>query len=614
MKAKTILKALGTMARQRHFFGKGLIKSYVSLLLVLILGVTSTMAWFSEREAAHLESENLEFQSASSLRINKDKSSTNKITIPAFTLDEASSLDGRNIYFPVDRSFTSNTAEMFFREGNKGDENVHYVYKDFELKGTSGSTPVYIKSYKIVVSTNGTVMNDGIDGIYEDQLEINYNSNGVPQSQKLPPDDCPIRLAFISDSSKTPIVIDPSAQISDRTPVTSGGTTTYPYNYAEDSDAVALIDDNGVATTQRTSNDSFSTYYFKNHPLFTIPGGQNLPVTLVVWLEGTMGNCDRYIGKKISIDIDIESNFAEMEDITFIDDTAGDSGSGGHWIGNDNPIIACSYEDPFSEETPKRWKTVMMTRKSNNSSSPDYYKWTCRIPKKAVQNISFYRLSKATDKPGEPQGTIYNAWHTSPNIGSMISSANIQNSWYQSGRFDLQQTRQKTDDYGNHYNSVVYTAVHGNGHSITSDPKKRLSPCVGYWDYGSSVTPTPTQAPATESGGGGGGGTTAQIGVFVNTGEQTWIDNNCRPGNNHLYFKTANGEKKELTLIGSNYFSWSGPLAVGDEITVFTIEDNIGTQYRSWDASPTFEVTSEMVGGGWNVTYSVNRDNTKMTR
>ena len=81
-----------------------------------------------------------------------------------------------------------------------------------------------------------------------------------------------------------------------------------------------------------------------------------------------------------------------------------------------------------------------------------------------------------------------------------------------------------------------------------------------------------------------------------------------------MYFKTANGEKKELTLIGSNYFSWSGPLAVGDEITVFTIEDNIGTQYRSWDASPTFEVTSEMVGGGWNVTYSVNRDNTKMTR
>ena len=80
MKAKTILKALSIKAKQLHPVRKKLTKSYVSLFLVMLLGLTSTMAWFTARESAHLLSENLEFQSASSLRINKDQFSANKIT------------------------------------------------------------------------------------------------------------------------------------------------------------------------------------------------------------------------------------------------------------------------------------------------------------------------------------------------------------------------------------------------------------------------------------------------------------------------------------------------------------------------------------------------------
>ena len=163
---------------------KKLAKSYITLFLVLLLSLTFSFAWFTKLNVAETSSELLQFQSASSLRINKDKSIANKITIPAFTLDEASSLDGRNIYFPLGESFNTNTAEMFFREGNKGDENVHYVYKNFELKGTSGNTPVYIKSYKIQVG----------EDVYEDELKV-VDSKGdpisegkVPNHQVLPPD------------------------------------------------------------------------------------------------------------------------------------------------------------------------------------------------------------------------------------------------------------------------------------------------------------------------------------------------------------------------------------------------------------------------------------------
>ena len=619
MSIKAILKSIGHKALKSKPIGKKLAKSYISLFLVLILGISTTFAWFAEHEGATIKSNDLEFQSASSLRINKDKSVSNQIHIDKAILDEASSVDGRNIFFPVGKTFNTRTADMFFREGTAGDgitgnesgeiytDNPemkgHYIYKDFVLKGTSGNTPVYIKSYRIEISngTSGNV-NTEVNGVYEDQLEINYNESGVPQSQNLPPDDCPIRLAFISDSAKTPIVIDPSAQVTD---------------YVENSDAVTLIDDNGVPTTQHTNADSFASYYYGKHPLFTIPGGQNLPVTLVVWLEGTMGNSDKYIGKKISIDIDIESNFAEMETIKFIDGTQPDNTGGQeHWVSNDSPIIACSYEDPFSEETPKRWKTIIMTK-----SSTENYTWTCEIPKKAVSNISFYRLSKATDKPSNPHGTIYNAWHTSPNISHMISSSHIADNsdWYVDGKQDFltkSSTRQRTDGDGNRYNSVVYTAVHGNGWSVTSDPVQRLSPCIGYWDYngGSGGGESGGGGSGGGESGGGGGGSTASIGVYVNTGNQTWIDTNCTQNGSHLYFKTANGGKHELNRTGSNYFSATVSLDVGDEITQFSIENSSNIVYRTWDASPTFKVTSDYVTGGYNVTYSVNNDNNKMTR
>ena len=292
MDLKSKIKSLTFNVKKRYKGSKKIIKSYVSLFLVLILALTSVFAWFTQKEAAKLYSNNMEFQSASSLRINKDDAGGKKIIIHNVVLDEASSLDGRNIYFPLDKSFNANTGEMYFREGNKGDQNVRYVYEDFPLRGTSGNTPVYIKSYQVKVDEADTPHDPGVNATYHDHLEINY-SNGKPSSQNLPPDHCPIRLAFISDSGEKPVVIDPSAQV---------------VNYVDNSvDAVSLIDENGVPTTVNTYTNnnnwnSFATYYYGNTPLFIIPGGQELNVTLVIWLEGTLSDCEKYIGKKISAD------------------------------------------------------------------------------------------------------------------------------------------------------------------------------------------------------------------------------------------------------------------------------------------------------------------------
>lgn len=554
------------------------------LFLVLLLSLTFSFAWFAKLNVAETSSELLQFQSASSLRINKDKSSANKITIPAFTLDEASSLDGRNIYFPVGASFKTNTAEMFFREGNKGDENVHYVYKDFDLKGTSGNTPVYIKSYKIQVGND----------VYEDELKVEDDSSGKPKNQVKPPDHCPIRLAFIADSGVKPVVIDPSAQVVDYVDNSSG--------------AVSLIDDNGVPTLEAsypTYNwNSFSTYYYEHTPLFVIPGGQTLSVTLVVWLEGTLEDLDSYKDKEISVDIDIESNFADMDTIKFVDASVGDndhSDSARYWVSDKDEqgypiILACSYEDPYSEENPKRWKTVIMRQTKAGTKGVTGGEWECEIPKKATTNISFYRL---TSQNGASQATIYNAWYTRNNVMNMINPSINNSSWLTNG--NLQNTRSFFDISTNtNDNSLTYTAIHGNGYGSTSVESQRLSPCVGYWNYAAGS--------GSSTGGGGqqpGGGssvTNCNVTVIARIPDgKSWVSSTDTLGfetdaGNSYYFTNAwtdNGKQNELTA----------SIPCGEKIVRFCKKNSSGNKYYPFSGgTQTWTVPSQQ---SYTVTYTM---------
>lgn len=590
MRCRYFFRAVAIKAKRMHKPDKKLAKSYVSLFLVMVLILTFSFAWFTKRNTARMGTNLLEFQSASSLRINKDKYSANKISIPAFTLDETSSVDGRNIYFPLGASFTTNTAEMFFREGNTGDENEHYVYEDFQLKGTSGNTAVYIKSYKITVAdpAGATGTDTSVNGIYQDELKVENDSNGKPLKQDLPPDHCPIRLAFIADSGVRPVVIDPSAQVVD---------------YADNSNAVTLVDDNGVPQLQQTAADSFSTYYYEHTPLFVIPGGQTLNVTLVVWLEGTLENSDKYIGKEISVDIDIESNFAEMDTITFVDGSYGDTDNNArYWVSNDDPIIACSYEDPFSEETPKRWKTIIM-RKTKEKTSDNGAEWQAEIPKKAYTNISFYRLSRQN---GSTQGTIYNAWHTRSNLSSMVNPSIAQNhpDWYRTNTFDLQETRRFLDTSTNTYdNSLVYTAVHGNGYEITTTPSERLSPCIGYWSYdpgsGSSST-----GGGGQTGGGGSSSTTCSTTVILRVPNdlsgKEWVWNTDTVG-----FQTQNGHSYYFDSFSNRTASKTFDLEVGDKI-VKMIKHNSGGDYNAFNGgTATWTVPDSST---WTVTYTMDNN------
>lgn len=544
MNFSALLKAVGIkLCRRFRVRSMSLTKSYISVFLCFALALTFTFSWFSIHDGAEIVSENFFLESAASMRANQGIQISSNISINDFKLDEATSFDGRNMFFPAEGYFTTTTANMKFRDGNVGDRNVRYVYKDFTLSNSSSKTNVFIKGYKIQIG----------DQTYQDEIEIKYE-NGKPKFQIFPL-DCPLRIAFIDDSNAAPKMIDPAARVKE---------------FAKSTNAVDTIDSSGTPTTQTTDPESFSSFYYPNgKPLFTLNPNEKKRCTMVVWLEGTTGDCDSYIGKTISVDVDIESNFDDFETISFIDYTIGDGGeenvtfndgtissnTAARWIGQ-NQIVAMSYEDTVEDQNHQfRYKTVILDYIGTEGSG-DNIKVIYRglIRKDAVTKISFYRLGKDTQTLSDGRtvkGMVYNAWHTMADINTMINS-DISN-WrevqknqplvggsYQTGdnRKQLQESRvvRKTVDGGTEdVRSVEYTARRGNGYGNLSDNGNKyahvgdnasnplrtteekmehwLAPCIGYWDY------DPVSGGSTPS-----TGTTYTVNISVNTTDFPYVE------------------------------------------------------------------------------------------
>lgn len=460
--------------------------SYVSLFLIIMVLVGTTVSWFTVQDTATLKSGVMVFNSGSGLRVNDGEDITNHITINHFTLDETSSVDGRNIFLPNGKLQSGVTGEMLYREATAGDKNNKFMYADFKLKGNSaGDIPVYIKSYKITIG----------DQVYDGSTEIHYSDG-----KKLRPEQinthpkCPLRIAFIEDSQDAPKVIDPSVLVNE---------SVWNYN------AVKTVDSEGTPTSYDSNSGvkSFSHYYFvskeegKGNPLFELNNSKPINATIVAWLEGTdddktdENNSAAYAGKDISIDIELESNFKDMETITFVDDTVGDVVTTvKQWIGGGSCMITMTYTDVTtniggdSDKHPVR--TVVM-KPSAYKSDGTPCEWKAPIPKAVITDITFnrYHYTKKKITSSDNKGAleeIYNAWYTNERVMNMWKAV------YVDGKHpvveleqnkDLQDTRQF-----NGKNSLIYTAKRGNGYGETGSAAQRLSPCVGYWDESSTTT------------------------------------------------------------------------------------------------------------------------------
>lgn len=469
-------------------YRKRLSISYVSLFLAFLILISGTISWFTVKDSAKVDSDTFSLEAASGLRVNEGEDLTNHIKLDNIKLDEASSVDGRNMFFPTTGTFSDSTASMVFREGSVGDKNEKYLYRDFTLKGDSGITYVYVKSYKITVGSENDP--DGVYEVFNGSTGIQYK-DGKPISQTKHK-ECPVRIAFITDSSEVPQVIDPTAIIDN-----------YVHNYS----AVDSTDENGKATKAVSTGFSFSDYYFvTGSPIFTLVGNTPINVTMVIWLEGTenvktgTSNSSRYAGRDISIDIELESNWDDMDTITFVDKTINDSETDpanageANWINKSGKsIVLMGYTD-----TDGVTRTVVM------SEGADHKSWIAPLPHEVKSNISFYRYDTNDE-------IIYNAWHTKASVNTELNpiiakDGSKYDAWV--GYYgDLQTERG---------DSLVYTAVRGNGWGevkLNESPgegispptteaevtQRRLAPCLGYWDYKKPGTTESTSASTTKA-------------------------------------------------------------------------------------------------------------------
>ena len=471
--------------------------SYVALFLVLSIFAVSTFSWFTIRDTATIDSDTFSLESAAGMRVNKGEEIRNTITVKQAKLKEASSVDGRNMFFPVDRGYgdegqSVDTSEMKFREGTVGDKNNGYIYSDFTLTGqTGGQVEVYVKSYKVEVTNK-----NGQKEVYDGATHITVDGNKKPSTYLAYQNPCPIRIAFIRNSAEASTVIDPTAIID---------------SYADECQAVSSVNSLGSATTTKAKGRSFSDYYFgTGAPLFTLDGLKSQNITMVAWLEATGENCDAYVDQDVSITVELESNWKDMEYVTFVDNTVGDNGGPTKWVGNDGCFLVMTYYD----ENFQNPKSVVMSASKSDGNKP--IEWIAYLPKDKITNISFMRYSKEKeniklDGTNEVKvGRIYNVWHTTTDVNAWIEANNSgagTNAYNWSHDINKEkglQTYRTEDGTANGKIENTYYAVHGNGYGSTTTVAENVAPCIGYWgtkypkSSGGSVEPTTTeQLPTT---------------------------------------------------------------------------------------------------------------------
>lgn len=559
---------------------KKLAISYVSLFLVFTLVLVTTVAWFTVKDTASINSQAFSLESSAALRVNDGQEDlSNHLVVKDFKLEEASSVDGRNMFFPSEGNFKDSTSAMKFREGTVGDRNKTYVYKDFKLNADSDMTNVYIKGYNITIvsADRKTVL-----GKFDGSTEIIRDNDGVPVDQKVY-DPCPLRLAFITDSSKTPTVIDPSALIDE---------------HAKNYNAVSSTNMVGSPTTKLSSCKTFSDFYFySGESLFTLLGQKPLDVTLVAWFEGAYEDqsvYDKYAGASVTIDVELESNYNDMEAITFIDKTKGDDGKENPWIKTDDCIVTMQYKDTDATQ-----KTVVMKYLGQVDG---YNTWTAALPKDVTTDISFFRFSTTNN-------IIYNSWHTKENVNGELSPT--AQGWIVNNE-DLYPLQESRIVNGNR--SLVYTAKRGNGYGVTVDTAQRLSPCIGYWDYSPSGSTVETTAPSPTTPTSGGGSSEApeiNTGVYLDIPRnKQWLRDYLKSGDYKPYvvYKYEGKETNHLMQFESD-----GARCTLDNCSAPRGSRVIGFKFVNEKGNHTLLIPAKneyIFSTPFNVSYEVNNDDT----
>ncbi|MBQ0098733.1 MAG: starch-binding protein [Oscillospiraceae bacterium] len=182
----------------------------IAVIEIALLICVCTYAWYAVTVSKTAMSDLIKVDPDSGLEIDFADTDDGKIYIndyiKNFTFEPATSLDGRNIFFPTTGTFANaantsasdmaQTNKMTFREGTINDINSKYINIDFALTNTGEEAiPVYLSSkskfevYKNGVAQNSSALrfafykNDGEPGDTDGPFTIYFDNSfsGAPQ-------------------------------------------------------------------------------------------------------------------------------------------------------------------------------------------------------------------------------------------------------------------------------------------------------------------------------------------------------------------------------------------------------------------------------------------------
>lgn len=257
-----------------------LIITAVALLEAILIFVGGTFSWIEGTKNGKLTGDNCTIKAGSGLVFSGDSVSNGKISLSITdALEDCSSTDGRNFFFPTTGSLNKNvTATDVFRIGNTYDKNSKYVSVDFNVTSIedsgTGTTPIYIDNSSFIKSTGD------LNAI---RMSVNFNDGTEPK------------------------VICPGVSKS---------------SFTHSSAAVASISDAGAATTTTVTSYPLSKYWYNNAtPIGSVENGKSKRITVTIWLEG----CDdaattaKMAGKTLDASLIFSTAQDYTKTVTFVD-------------------------------------------------------------------------------------------------------------------------------------------------------------------------------------------------------------------------------------------------------------------------------------------------------
>ena len=252
--------------------------SIIALLEAILIICVATFSWIEGAKDGTVKDTGSTVSAGAGLLFKTvDGNNLTTLNLPEINLEDCSSVDGRNFFFPITESEVSSTnTSLKFRAGTELDVNTKYISQDFIVEALATSK-IFIDGFSSVECDSNPAILKAL------RISLNFNDGTAP------------------------VVLCPGL-ISDPTVKTVS--------------AVSSISQLGLATLQNTTAYAFNKFGFNtNNPVAVINSGETKRVTFTMWLEGTDSDCilENIPSQSIKVNLILSTLENPTQEIKFID-------------------------------------------------------------------------------------------------------------------------------------------------------------------------------------------------------------------------------------------------------------------------------------------------------